>query len=144
MSQGKRKKVFLMANVTLLHEIELSHGWFASSQSNGDIVLHNFPSDASLEDFENIETTELHFSASEQAPLLRLLKLSEQESHVQDVLPRYIASKRLHGDVWVFLDEMGQLTIKSETVTQLSNLATRGLLNFFHRQEVQDAVRMGG
>jgi hypothetical protein len=135
-----------MAHVTLLHETQLNNDWYASLQSSGDVVLHNFPSDMDIADADpDLVTEELHFSPTEQAPLLRLLKLSEQESHVQDVLPRYIASKRLHGDTWVMLDEQGQLTIKSsEAVTQLSNLATRGLLNFFHRQEVQDAVRMGG
>lgn len=134
-----------MANVYLVKEAQLNEHWYASLQSGGDIVLHNFPSDATLEDFENVETTELHFDPSEQRPLLQLLKLSAQESTVQDALPKYVMSKRLHGDTWVMLDEEGCLTLKSdEGITRLSNMATRGLLNFFHKQTVQDVVRMGG
>jgi hypothetical protein len=134
-----------MANVYLVKEVQLTSDWYASLQSSGNIVLHNFPTDATDEDVADIITEELHFSVVEQAPLLRLLKLSEQEAQVQTTLPRYIASKRLHGDTWVMLDEEGCLTIKSdEAMTRLSNMATRGLLNFFHKQEVQDVVRMGG
>lgn len=63
--------------VTLVQEVELSNGWFASKQSNGDVVLHNFPSSATLEDVaEDFISEELHFSPAEAAHIAQLIGIA--------------------------------------------------------------------
>lgn len=56
-----------MDTVSLIKEMELGNGLYASLQSNGDVVLANFSSELSLcPENENNHTFEYHLSQEQQ------------------------------------------------------------------------------